>query len=195
MKSALKENVYLKKFKQVISEAVFSDDDDRKLMATWGDLAWNAYSEERQKELLKKKLGTKCKDDLLTWLKKPVGEPPKSYTVHAPEQRIEILFRAVEAEKDGEQGLDIAKKKTSEVLGLLNESLKLCDDFDFIDTLEPDLKVKNLIQYLGSYLSKHQQVSWQLLVVAAKFKKLPAFLKHAENPDEGKRVTVGPHKG
>jgi len=66
----------------------------------------------------------------------------------------------------------------------MSTCLTHCEDFSFLDDLNPSLAVKNLIGSFGSYIKGSKEVTWQILTVAAKFKKIDKFFKNAVDTNE-----------
>jgi hypothetical protein len=67
--------------------------------------------------------------DYLKWLSTGNDDLPKTFTAQGPQQRVEIIFRAVEVD------LDLCKKKNFEILLQLNDMLGICENLDFINKL------------------------------------------------------------
>ena len=119
-----------------------------------------------------------------------VGDKPESFLNHGLEQQIEIIFKVIES-----CPLKF-KQKSFEVLSLMRSCLTYCSDFSFIDELNPALAVKNMIGNFSSHIKSSEEVTWQILIVAAKVKKLDKFLKNAVDSNAklpGSITSVGGH--
>ena len=78
----------------------------------------------------------------------------------------------------------------------MRSCLSHCNDFSFIDDLNPTLAVKNLIGNFGAFVKSNKEVTWQILTVAAKIKKIDKFLKNAvdcEGKVPGDITNIGSH--
>jgi len=65
----------------------------------------------------------------------------------------------------------------------MSSSLALCTDFTFLDEYVGMLRVKNVLGSMAHFVVDSKEVSWQVLMVAAKFKVLDKFLNKAAGAD------------
>ena len=101
-------------------------------------MGWKGLPEEDKKKHFERKIDGACKQEFLNWLDLAKDDLPQSYSSQGPEQKLEIIFGAIE--------LDWAKARTRtfEILVQMNLAMSLIDDFSFIDKMKPKGMVINM---------------------------------------------------
>ena len=177
-------DLFEKKFSNMIDNAGFSDEEDRALayLSIFGGYRHqDVVSIEEKQKHLNRKLNGPYAEKFLEWL--TTGERdkllPEEILNHGPEQRVKIIFKAIEHD------FDTCEMRNYEILCQLNEVLVNCNDLSFIRIEDVSGSVKDLFDIMGNCVTDPACMTWQFLAIAVKLECIDTYFEKALEANDG----------